>query len=302
MNTNQINYLLYHVIAGMDLNTVPMSKVYEHFSLDKATQDFVGHAMALHLNDDYLKQPAIDTQKRIVLYVSSMNRYGKSPYIYPLYGLGELPQGFARLSAIYGGTYMLDKKVDEVHYDDNGKFIGIRSGDEVAKANIIIGDPSYFEGKTKKTGRLVRCICILKHPIPNTGDVDSAQIIIPQDQLGRKHDIYIASVSTAQNVAAGGYYLATVSTIVETDRPEEEIKPALDLLGKIEDKFVVISELEAPLEDGTKDNVFISKSYDATSHFGTVCNDVKDIYRRITGNELVLKQRKTQEEEQAEQA
>ena len=39
---------------------------------------------------------------------------GKSPYLYPLYGLGELPQGFARLSAIYGGTYMLDKPIDEI--------------------------------------------------------------------------------------------------------------------------------------------------------------------------------------------
>lgn len=31
-----------------------------------------------------------------------------------MYGLGELPQGFARLSAIYGGTYMLDKPIDEI--------------------------------------------------------------------------------------------------------------------------------------------------------------------------------------------
>ena len=30
-------------------------------------------------------------------------RYGKSPYLYPLYGLGELPQAFARLAAVYGG-------------------------------------------------------------------------------------------------------------------------------------------------------------------------------------------------------
>ena len=45
---------------------------------------------------------------------------GKSPYLYPLYGLGELPQGFARLSAIYGGTYMLDKPVDEIVME-NGK-------------------------------------------------------------------------------------------------------------------------------------------------------------------------------------
>ena len=31
---------------------------------------------------------------------------------------------------------------------------------------------------------------------------------------------------------------------------------------------------------------FISRSYDATSHFETVCDDVKDIWRRMTGGEL----------------
>ncbi len=41
-----------------------------------------------------------------------------------------------------------------------------------------------------------------------------------------------------------------------------------------------------PLEDGKKDNLFISKSYDATSHFETTTDDVKDIYYRCTGEEL----------------
>jgi len=41
-----------------------------------------------------------------------------------------------------------------------------------------------------------------------------------------------------------------------------------------------------PLENGSKDNIFISKSYDATSHFETTTDDVKDIYRRATGEEL----------------
>lgn len=42
------------------------------------------------------------------------------------------------------------------------------------------------------------------------------------------------------------------------------------------------------MEDGTKDNVFISKSYDASSHFETTTDDVRDIYRRIAGQELVV--------------
>lgn len=73
-----------------------MRQVYKKFGLEPGTQDFIGHAMALHLDDSYMDLPAKDTYEKILLYVSSMARYGKSPYIYPLYGLGELPQSFAR--------------------------------------------------------------------------------------------------------------------------------------------------------------------------------------------------------------
>lgn len=44
----------------------------------------------------YLDVPCLETINRIKLYSESLARYGKSPYLYPLYGLGELPQGFAR--------------------------------------------------------------------------------------------------------------------------------------------------------------------------------------------------------------
>uniref|UniRef100_A0A1D1Y509 Guanosine nucleotide diphosphate dissociation inhibitor n=1 Tax=Anthurium amnicola TaxID=1678845 RepID=A0A1D1Y509_9ARAE len=282
---------------GLDINTVPMSAVYEKFGLEAGTQDFIGHAMALYLDDSYLTRTARESYDRIILYITSVARYGKSPYIYPLYGLGELPQGFARLSAIYGGTYMLDKPVDEIVYDGNGKVCGVRSGDEIAKTKQVIGDPSYFPGKVRKIGQVVRAICLLGQPIPNTDNADSIQLVIPQNQVGRKHDIYIASVSGTHNVCAKNYYLAIVSTIVETSNPEEEIKPGLDLLGPCKEKFISVTDLEEPIEDGSKDQVFISRSYDATSHFGTVCEDVKNIYRRVTGQDLVLKQRPRQEEE-----
>jgi Rab GDP dissociation inhibitor len=144
----------------------------------------------------YITKPARLAYERIVLYTSSMARYGKSPYIYPLYGLGELPQSFARLSAIYGGTYMLDKKIDEIVTDADGKFVGVRSGEETVKAKHVVGDPSYFGagqdtagGKVRvvEEGKVVRAICVLKAPIPGTEDADSCQIIIPQNQVGRRN-------------------------------------------------------------------------------------------------------------------
>ena len=49
-------------------------------------------------------------------------------------------------------------------------------------------------------------------------------------------DIYIAMVSSTHNVCAMDVYVAIVSTVVETDRPEQEIAPGLGLLGPIYDK------------------------------------------------------------------
>ena len=87
--------------------------------------------MALHLDDSYLDGPADETAEAIQLYVHSLERYGKSPYIYPLYGLGGLPEGFSRLCAIHGGTFMLNKDIDEILFDNNGKAWGIKTGTEV---------------------------------------------------------------------------------------------------------------------------------------------------------------------------
>lgn len=176
-----------------------MKDVYDKFGLEENTRDFVGHSMALYPSDEYINASgvAIDAITRIRLYVNSMARYGKSPYIYPLYGLGELPQGFARLSAIYGGTYMLNTDVDEVLYED-GKISGIKATmkdpheqSEVmkfqTKTKKILADPSYFPSKVKVTGYLLKAICILKHPVDKTDGSDSLQLIIPQSQVGRKH-------------------------------------------------------------------------------------------------------------------
>jgi len=287
---------------GMNLSQTTMRQVYDKYGLEPSTRDFIGHSMALYTTDEYVDQKgqAKDAVERIRLYVNSMARYGKSPYIYPLYGLGELPQGFARLSAIYGGTYMLNTNIDEVKYE-NGKVSGIRAtmkergepGDGMkfeTKCKTIVADPSYFPDKVRVTGHYLKAICILNHPIDKTDNSDSLQLIIPQSQVGRKNDIYIAMVSSTHNVCPKGYYIAIVSTIAETSANHHlELQPGLERLGKIEEQFMGPPiPIYEPIADGSSDNVFISKSYDASSHFETMTADVRDVYRRAAGTELVV--------------
>lgn len=140
----------------------------------------------------YLDQPCLETIRRLKLYSDSLTQHKASPYIYPVYGLGELPQGFARLqnhisefrqnsfgklchpviftavtslpvfhfcsqqhrlygscsalivqpgcvcfrlSAEYGGTFLLNRAVEEIVMD-NGKVKAVKSDGKARKEHI----------------------------------------------------------------------------------------------------------------------------------------------------------------------
>merc|ERR1711982_261021 len=86
-------------------------------------------------------------------------------------------------------------------------------------------------------------------------------------QAPSQNDIYVMMVSWAHSIAAKDKYVAIVSTVVETSKPEEEIQPAINLLGNVLEKFVQISEIRLPVDDGSQDGFYVSATYDPTSHF-----------------------------------
>lgn len=178
----------------VDPNKTTTRDLFCRYDLGLDVMEFTGHAVALHSSDrsellctrcwqipefvsnfislttwcpcSYLDQPCVETIRRIRLYSESLSRHNTSPYIYPVYGQGELPQGFARLhkfqaswvqafmlatesvavcvscylscpgtvcfrlSAEYGGTFLLNKAVDEIVMD-NGKVKGVKSDGKV---------------------------------------------------------------------------------------------------------------------------------------------------------------------------
>ncbi|KAH7573415.1 hypothetical protein JRO89_XS03G0144900 [Xanthoceras sorbifolium] len=278
------------------------------YGLDDNTIDFIGHALALHRDDRYLNEPALDTVKRMKIkenYMRSLLHVFKEDHhtFTPSMGWESYPRclslslrlsvclslvAFARLSAVYGGTYMLNKPECKVEFDDEGKVVGVTSEGETAKCKKVVCDPSYLPGKVRKVGRVARAIAIMSHPIPNTNDSHSVQVILPQKQLGRRSDMYLFCCSYSHNVAPKGKFIAFVSTEAETDNPETELKPGIDLLGPVDEIFFDIYDRSEPVNEPSLDNCFISASYDATTHFESTVTDVLNMYTLITGKVLDL--------------
>lgn len=125
--------------------------------------------------------------------------------------------------------------------------------------------------------------------MPETNNSDSCQIIIPSHQIrNRRSDIYIFSVSSVHKVVAEGKWLAVISTNMESNDARTEIQPALQLLGRVDQMFMSVTDFLDPMNEPQRDGCFITSSYDSTSHFESATNEVIEIYQKLTGKPLDL--------------
>lgn len=69
---------------------------------------------------------------------------------------------------------------------------------------------------------------------------------------------YLFCCSYSHNVAPKGKFIAFVSTEAETDNPEIELKPGVDLLGPVDEIFFEVLNRYEPVNEPSLDNCFIS--------------------------------------------
>ena len=113
----------------MALDTMDGAAFWKYWALDKKTIEFLMHSCALYRDESFMAKPALEIIAKMQLYLDSMTRFAgmTSPFLYPLYGLGELPQAFARLAAVHGGTYMLNRGLEgSAELGDGQPFGGLR--------------------------------------------------------------------------------------------------------------------------------------------------------------------------------
>ena len=67
---------------------------------------------------------------------------------------------------------MLNTDIKEILYED-GKVVGVKGPEGIAKCKTVICDPTYaircgLQDRVKPVEKIIRCICLLEHPIPGT--------------------------------------------------------------------------------------------------------------------------------------
>lgn len=125
----------------------PYSEYLQSRRLTPNLQHFIIHAIAMVKPETATVKGLKATQS----FLQSLGRYGNTPFIWPLYGAGELPQAFCRMCAVFGGLYCLRRGPSAITVNEaNRECTGVISDNQVLKCKWLITEFSYIPKMFKK--------------------------------------------------------------------------------------------------------------------------------------------------------
>jgi len=109
--------------------------------------------------------------KRVWGHLQGLGRYGKTAFLWPLFGGGDLTQAFCRTASVWGATYLLrEQPAKVVLHPGTAKCLGVvdLNGGGVACEYVVLGEGSVPEGWGRKEGgrkrSVVRRVVLLDRP------------------------------------------------------------------------------------------------------------------------------------------
>ncbi|XP_054695368.1 rab proteins geranylgeranyltransferase component A 1 isoform X2 [Grus americana] len=149
--------------------------------LTPSLQHFILHSIAMVSETDCSTLEGLQATKK---FLQCLGRYGNTPFLFPLYGQGEIPQCFCRMCAVFGGIYCLRHSVQCLVVDTESgrcKAIVDHFGQRIS-ANYFIVEDSYLSENVCRNvcyRQISRAVLITDQSVLNTdSEQQSFQTVI----------------------------------------------------------------------------------------------------------------------------
>uniref|UniRef100_M4B8X5 Rab proteins geranylgeranyltransferase component n=1 Tax=Hyaloperonospora arabidopsidis (strain Emoy2) TaxID=559515 RepID=M4B8X5_HYAAE len=240
----------------------PFQELLEkHFKLSTKLQQVVVYCVGLASFPAAKNQiSARDGLAAVYRYVASIGRFTGTAFLAPLYGISELAQSFCRLSAVYGGLYVLCASVDRFVLDtEKGEVSGVHCSDGgVLRAKHIVTSGSYVdcfrltddEEKTERAhGRTLRGVFVLKASL-REGMARIIIVIPPEDtEFKNPFAVQVVQLDVGSYACPKGYFLAHVSMPLPAEWFDQTVKQR-ELLRSVIRRLILSSETDLQQKHG----------------------------------------------------
>ncbi|KFZ52514.1 Rab proteins geranylgeranyltransferase component A 2, partial [Antrostomus carolinensis] len=216
--------------------------------LTPSLQHFILHSIAMVSETECSTLEGLQATKK---FLQCLGRYGNTPFLFPLYGQGEIPQCFCRLCAVFGGIYCLRHPVRCLVVDKESgrcKAIVDHFGQRIS-ANYFIVEDSYLSESvcTNVSYRQIsRAVLITDRSVLNTDSEQQVSILtVPPEEPGKPAVCVIELCSSTMTCMKDTYLVHLTCPSTKTAR--EDLEPVVQKLFHLNtEKETENEELEKP--------------------------------------------------------
>ena len=176
--------------------------------------------------------PCLQGLKSTKKFLTSLGRFGNTPFLWSMYGSGELPQAFCRLCAVFGGTYYLGKPVEALILKSNHVEGVITNGQRISCKHLVMNAAHCPQSLRKEINipheevTLNRKICLLSDSILPSEKEQLTFLSLPSEQNESYTNKAITTHTFVQEVGFGpaacpkGMYVLHTTSRQFQDIPE----------------------------------------------------------------------------------
>ncbi|NXP44038.1 RAE2 geranylgeranyltransferase, partial [Heliornis fulica] len=265
--------------------------------LTPSLQHFILHSIAMVSETDSSTLEGLQATKK---FLQCLGRYGNTPFLFPLYGQGEIPQCFCRMCAVFGGIYCLRHPVRCLVVDKESgrcKAVVDHFGQRIS-ANYFIVEDSYLSEKMCRNvcyRQISRAVLITDQSVLNTDSEQQVSILtVPPADPGKPAVCVIELCSSTMTCMKDTYLVHLTCPSTETAR--EDLEPVVQKLFNLNtEKETENEELDKPrvlwaVYFNIRDSSGIDRnSYDGLPSNVHVCSGPDS----ALGNDCAVKQAET---------
>ncbi|XP_054736886.1 rab proteins geranylgeranyltransferase component A [Anastrepha obliqua] len=169
-------------------------------------------------------------------FLNSLGRYGNTPFLFPMYGCGEIPQCFCRLCAVFGGTYCLKRRIDDITIEADTNIANVVLEGKTIKANHVVSAQEHLPNVLLERnmgiygqGDLVNCLSrgvfLTATPLGSEelnsggGGVNILRL------LADRQEAFVIQLSHFSGTCPKGVYIFHFTTVAQSDQPEQDLAP-----------------------------------------------------------------------------
>ncbi|XP_059488326.1 rab proteins geranylgeranyltransferase component A 1 [Neocloeon triangulifer] len=251
---------------------------------------YVLYAIAMATEDT----PCIEGMARTQKFLLSLGRYGNTPFLWPMYGSGEIPQAFCRLCAVFGGLYHLKRGAEALVVGSDNVLRAIHSDGENLKTNYLVMGLDYAPNSflPENSPGMSRAVFVIDGSILPAEKEHLTLLEFPPSEEN-SDPVTIIEVGSLTHACPSGLYMVHMTTKQKGSAEEDLMPVAKKLLNfpgdGCESKPNLVWSMFFNMNDtstcdlgaNTPSNLFLTSGPDLDLDFDFAIKQAKEIFCKM---------------------